>query len=137
MKIMSFNCRGLAGAHKKFALKRVVFIEHPNFMLLQETLGVGEEVKTSLERLLPGWSFTTVDALGRSGGLATGWNSHKVQVLNSWGLDYGIGITFFLPTLNETVHLLNIYGPYLNRKPYWDTLLKKSFFNELLILGGI
>jgi exonuclease III len=95
MKIMSFNCRGLAGAHKKSALKRVVYTEHPDILLLQETLGVGEEVKTSLERLLPGWVFTTVDASGRSGGLATGWNSQKVQVLNSWGLDSGIGITVF------------------------------------------
>jgi hypothetical protein len=68
--------------------------------------------------------------------LATGWNSHKVQVLNSWGLDSGLGITFFLPSLKETVHLLNIYGPYLNRKPFWDTLFKKYVFKELLILGG-
>lgn len=79
----------------------MVITEHPNFALLQETLGTGEEVKTSLEHLLPGWSFTTIDALGRSGGLATGWNSYKVQVLDFWGLDSnldsGLGITFFLP----------------------------------------
>jgi exonuclease III len=93
MKIMSFNCRGLAGALKKPALKRVVTTEHPDVLLLQETMGVGDEIKTSLELLLPGWVFTTVDALGRSGGLATGWNSHNVQVLNSWGLDSGLGIT--------------------------------------------
>jgi len=42
----------------------------------------------------------------------------------------------FLPALKETVHLLNIYGPYLNKKPFWETLIKKLFFNELLILGG-
>ena len=99
-------------------------------------MGTGEEVKIGLEHLLPGWSFTTVDAIGRSGGLATGWNSQKVQVLNTWGLDSGLGITFLLPELNEKVHLLNIYEPYLNGKPFWDTLLKKSFFKDLLILGG-
>lgn len=96
MKIMSFNCRGLVGAHKKSALKRVVITEHPNFALLQETLGTGEEVKTSLEHLLPGWSFTTIDALGRSGGLATGWNSYKVQVIDFWGLDSDLCLKKFV-----------------------------------------
>ena len=134
---MSFNCRGFTRAHKKYSLKRVVSIEHPDFLLLQETLGTREEVKARMENLLPRWSFTTVDALGRSGGLAIGWNSQKIQVLNTWGLDSSIGITFLLPTLKETVHLLNIYGPYMNRKPLSNTLLNKSFFKDLLILGGI
>jgi exonuclease III len=93
MKIMSFNCRGLVGALKKPSLKRVVTTEHPDVLLLQETMGVGDEIKTCLELMLLGWVFTTVDALGRSGGLAKGWNSHNVQVLNSSGLDSGLGIT--------------------------------------------
>jgi hypothetical protein len=38
--------------------------------------------------------------------------------------------------LKEAVHILNIYGPYQNKKPFWESLLKKSFFQELLILGG-
>jgi len=45
MNIMSYNCKGLAGAHKKYSLKRVVYTEHPEFLLLQETLGVPQEVK--------------------------------------------------------------------------------------------
>jgi hypothetical protein len=69
MKCMSFNCRGLVGSLKKPALKRVIFSEHPDVLLLQETLGEGEEVKSRLELLLPGWKFETLDALGRSGGL--------------------------------------------------------------------
>ena len=48
MKIMSFNCRGMAGPHKRSALNRVVSLEHPNISLLQETLGVGEVVKDRL-----------------------------------------------------------------------------------------
>jgi exonuclease III len=49
MKCMSFNCRGLVGPLKKPALKRVICSEHPDVLLLQETLGEGEEVKTRLE----------------------------------------------------------------------------------------
>lgn len=80
---MSFNCRGLAGALKKLSLKRVISSEHPDILLLQETMGIGEEVKSCLEQLLPGWKFETLDALGRSGGWATGWNTQKIQVLNT------------------------------------------------------
>jgi exonuclease III len=135
VKIMSFNCRGLVGALKKPALKRVIATEHPDVLLLQETMGVVEEVKFNLELLLPGWKFITVDAMGRSGGLAIGWNSHNIQVINTWALDSGLGISVLAPDLKDVIHILNIYGPYQNKKPFWDSLLSKSFFKELLILG--
>ena len=44
MKIMSFNCRGLAGPGKNTALMRVLSLEHPDVLMLQETLGVGEVI---------------------------------------------------------------------------------------------
>jgi hypothetical protein len=88
-------------------------------------MGVGDEVKTSLELLLPGWVFITVDAMGRSCGLATGWNSHNIQVLNTWGLDSRLGITVLTPELKEAVHILNIYGPYQNKKLF-GTLFSKN-----------
>ena len=45
MKIMSFNCRGLVGPLKRPALRWVVDLEHPDVIMLQETLGVGDVVK--------------------------------------------------------------------------------------------
>ena len=49
MKIMSFNCRGLDGPQKRSALRRVVDLDCPDILLLQETLGAGEEIKFRLE----------------------------------------------------------------------------------------
>jgi len=83
MKIMSFNFRGLAGSLKKSALKRVILTEHLDSLLLQEMMGVGEEVKSSIKHLLPRCKFEMVDALGRSGGFAIGWNTHTIQIINS------------------------------------------------------
>ena len=40
MKILSFNCRGLAGPHKISSLRRVVFLEHPYIIILQEILAL-------------------------------------------------------------------------------------------------
>ena len=64
MKILSFNCRGLAGPGKKSAFIRVLILEHPDVILLQETLGVGDVIKNCLESWMPGWSFITLDVKG-------------------------------------------------------------------------
>jgi hypothetical protein len=42
------------------------------------------------------WNFIGVDSKGRSGGLAMGWNTRTVKILNSWGFDSGIGINIIL-----------------------------------------
>ena len=95
MKLMSFNCRGLAGPGKKSALIRVLTLEHPDVIILQETLGAGEVIQGKLESWLPGWSFVTLDAKGRSGGLAVGWINSSVKMINSWGSEAVLGVEFF------------------------------------------
>jgi len=123
MKIMSFNCRGLAGPIKKSAFRRVLTLEHPDVILLQETLGIGDEIKTRLECWLPGWVFVTLDVRGRSGGLAVGWNERHVKMLNSWGMESAIGMHFLGLEPGENFTVVNIYGPYINRIPLWESLL--------------
>ena len=55
MKIMSFNCQGLVGPLKRPTLHRVVDLEHPDVMLLQENLGVSDVIKEKLESWFLGW----------------------------------------------------------------------------------
>ena len=92
MKLVSFNCRGLVGPHKRSTLKRVVFLECTDIIILQETSGIGEVVKTRLESWFVGWTFETLDVRGHSGGLAIGSNDRIVKVLNLWGSESDIGI---------------------------------------------
>ena len=61
MMILSFNCRGLVGPHKRSALQQVVEIDQREIILLHETLGDGLEVKTKLESWFGGWCFETLD----------------------------------------------------------------------------
>ena len=72
MTIMSFNCRGLVGPHKRSTLKRVVVLECLDIILLQETMGVGEVVKARLESWFASWNFETLDVRGHFGGLDFG-----------------------------------------------------------------
>ena len=137
MKILSFNCRGLAGPLKKSAFKRVVALGHPDVILLQETLGIGEVVKDRLASWLPGWDFVTMDVRGHSGGLAVGWNTLSISLTNAWGLNSVLGVDLKSVELGFSVTVFNVYGPYLNRVPFWDGLFQHSFMNrESVIIGG-
>ena len=134
---MSFNCRGLAGPLKKPTLCRVVELEHPDVMLLQENLGVGEVIKAKLESWFLGWQFVTLDVRGRSGGLAMGWNTRTVKALNIWGLDSVLGMTLQGLEQGAPMDVFNIYGPYLNRIPFWENIFNLDMFRgDMVIIGG-
>ena len=137
MKVMSFNCRGLASPLKKSSLRRLVELNQPDVILLQETLGCSEEVVRVLETLLSGWKFVAVDARGRSGGLASGWKVQSCRCDCSWGIYSGVGLLVWDSELGKALTILNIYGPYLNRASFWDTLFNLDLFEDTdVILGG-
>ena len=73
MILLSFNCRGLASQPKKLAFRNLISQYNPDILMLQETLGKGEEIIAFLSKSMPGWLFRAIDADGRSGGLVTGF----------------------------------------------------------------
>ena len=109
MKILSFNCRGLASSHKKSSLKRLVESTRPDVLMLQETLGDNSQVKVLLENLLPGWEFEALDARGRSGGLATGWRTRGSRCVNLFGVESGLGVQLFSEEIGKVLTVVNIY----------------------------
>ena len=92
MKLLSFNCRGLAGPHKKVALHRLVESSQPDILLLQETMGEEATIVPWLRALSKNWDFVGLDAIGRSGGVVTSWNTNTIKVENYWGFDCGLGV---------------------------------------------
>jgi len=137
MKIMSFNCRGLAGPKKKSAFMRVLTLEHPDVILLQETFGLGDVIKEKLESWLGGWSFVTLDVRGRSGGLAVGWKLNVAKLITSWGMNSVLGVELLSSDLGSSITVINIYGPYVNRIPFWDSILQDPLFGgDSVVVGG-
>jgi len=118
MTILSFNCCGLANPSKKLSLQRLVDLNSPDAILLQETLGVSETMVKDLESLFPGWMFAAVDARGHSGGLATRWLKNTCNFEIFWGFESGIGPTFFSSWMWRNVTIINVYGPYQDRQRY-------------------
>jgi hypothetical protein len=61
MKLLSFNCRGVASPSKKISLHRLVESTQSNIQMLHETLGDALLVVPLLEKLFKGWNFIRLD----------------------------------------------------------------------------
>jgi len=115
----------------------VIDNEHPDVLMLQETLGEVDAIKNKLEGMLPGWVFECLDVRGRSGGLATGWNPKSIKMGNVWGMESVLGCSLSSTDIGEEITLLNTYGPYQDRIPFWENLFKKDCFKgNSVIIGG-
>ena len=72
MIFLSFNYRGLASQPKNLAFRELIRSQNPDVIMLQETLGKGDEVISVLSKLIPGWVFHALDVTGRSGAVVLG-----------------------------------------------------------------
>jgi len=55
------------------SLKILIEVLNPSIIFLQEIMIDGEKVINELSRILKGWDFFFIDALGRSRGNIIGW----------------------------------------------------------------
>jgi hypothetical protein len=105
-------------------------------MLLQETMGDEALVVSWLKVGFKNWDFVGLDANGRSGGVALGWNTMRIKFSTTWGFDSGLGALVQEVGSDKEYEILNVYGPYQDRSPFWEALARKSFFSHSnLILG--
>ena len=59
--------------------------QNPDIVLLQETLGKGDDVISSICKLILDWDFYALDAVGRLGGVVTSFNPKKFRYVSSRG----------------------------------------------------
>jgi len=76
--------------------------------------------------MFKGWCFSTLDVKGRSRGLVTVWNPPKLKVTNQWSLDLGLDMDITSQDIGLMFLAVKIYGPFLKRVTFWDSLLWKS-----------
>jgi hypothetical protein len=100
---------------KKISLKRLIEINQPNIICLQETMGVGIEVITLLEKLLKSWNFSRIGFKFLWSGSKefffpwVKWESLAIpKALGGWGLK---NILLFSKALGEKyiLRLISIY----------------------------
>jgi exonuclease III len=118
MKLISFNCRGLASPQTKSALKRLVYLHQPKVVLFQETLANELSATKTLSTLFLGWDFLGLDTRGRSRGLAIGWCSRSIKLLKSWFFDSRMGIEVQVEGFGLEIKIINAYGPHIDQIPF-------------------
>eukprot|EP00253_Pinus_taeda_P010037 PITA_10037 len=95
MKIVSFNCKGLARPDKNLTLHKLILTTPIDVIFLQETLGLADSITHLLDSMFPRSTFIGLDANGRSGGLSLGYNKHSINLSNFWGGPMHIGEDMF------------------------------------------
>ena len=122
MKLLSLNRKGLESIRKKLSLKRMIQVQNPDIILLQETLGSKAEVSSCLSSISSNFSFLAQSAKGLSGGLEIGWNPSTLRFVNSWGASFSMGLEIFWEEANLLLNVIKIYGPYNNRVAFWESV---------------
>ncbi len=108
MKFLSQNLRGLNNPQKQYALKRCIFQEKVDCVLIQETKMSSSNFSRLVGHIWLGVAFMHVDVDGASGGIATMWNPCSMIGFELWK-DNNFLITEF-QTSNERWGLINIYA---------------------------
>ncbi|GLT92076.1 hypothetical protein SLE2022_099330 [Rubroshorea leprosula] len=112
MKFLSFNVRGLGGMVKRKEMDRLVRIEKPGFLFLQQTKL--EKVDDRLCRSM--WNSDVCDWImkesrGASRGLLCVWDKMKFVKKGEFTSDGFLGIIGECESTKEKCHLMNVYAP--------------------------
>lgn len=118
MKCLSFNCKGLASTPGKLAMQSLIETDPIDIIMLQETLGNTDSIEQSLLTIRPRWQFHALDAIGRAGGLAIGYNPQTIKVSATLGGMGFICMDLLSTELGETLRIINVYGPCQRREQF-------------------
>jgi len=78
--------------------------------------------------------FSYINAIGRFEGNIIEWEKKSFTCTNSWAFSSGLGSSLFSLDLEKEITLLNIYGPYMERLEYWDTIFSSEWFQKGLVI---
>ena len=130
------NIHGVGGAQKLLALRRVCENVRPDILLIQETMVSSDKAIDVFSKVLGNWYMSAVDATGLSGGLLSAWNPLKAnfEVFKSVA---GIILQGRLLNGLQEINILNCYGPYHHRIPFWNLIRTGGILKTSgLIIGG-
>jgi len=75
--------------------------------------------------------------MGRSGGLAFGFNPSTIRLVSSWGGHGFLGADIISIEIGLPLRIINIYGPCHQRENFWRKLLSCNILSlDNIIIGG-
>jgi hypothetical protein len=88
-------------------------------ILLQETLVDEEKARKFMVKFVPNWYIYAVNSVGNSSGLLAAWDPEKLSLVPSL-CGGGIILKGFSLENKREMCFLNVYGPCVERKIFWD-----------------
>lgn len=138
MNIISWNIRGLNGAHKQEIIRNLIRDQRPNILMIQET----KMKKDFLEKIkfINMMSGETSDAEGASGGLLTLFNTKHFRIEAIFNEGNVLLCHVHHIHSKENWFLLNLYAPNnkRGRQNYWTkvgNLVQSSNLKKGIIMG--
>eukprot|EP00253_Pinus_taeda_P010150 PITA_10150 len=118
-------------------MKRLIESKPIDIIILQETLCTADQLTRTMQALTPGWNYSAIDAVGRSGRLAISINPRSIMVDSTWGGARFLGIDIFSADLGMNLKVVNVYAPCSQRESFLQHLLHLSMINEdRVVIGG-
>ena len=109
MKIISWNIRGLNGAHKHEIIRNMIRDQRPNILMIQETKTKKESLgKVKFSNIMSGEAS---DSEGASRGLLTLFNNKHFRVESKFSDGNILFYRVYHIQSNESWFLLNLYAP--------------------------
>ncbi|GKV39565.1 hypothetical protein SLEP1_g47323 [Rubroshorea leprosula] len=124
-QVLSFNVKGLGSTLKRKEVEKLVRLEKPDFLFVQETKL--EEIDEGLCKMVwysTGFEWVVKGSIGASGGLLCVWDRMRFTKLGQFTGDAYLGIKGLWGVKKELCYLVNVYAP-TNRKKkaeLWEEL---------------
>jgi exonuclease III len=142
MQYVSWNCRGLGSKMKEEALRDLVRLENPEVLLIQETKLEEKDLLRISQSFWKKGPGKAVSARGASGGLATFWDSSKLELVEEFDTMHWIYTKLNHKGSDHQVSLFNLYVPVLinEKKDCWDSLrlfLNSHHTKNIVVAGDL
>ena len=111
MQFVSWNCRGLGSSLKEEAIRDLVRVLRSEVLLIQETKMEEEALlraRNSFWKKGPGRAVST---RGASGGLATFWDSAKLDLVEEEGTTHWLFTKLYHKDSGHFVSIFDLYVP--------------------------
>jgi hypothetical protein len=136
MLFLSLNLRGTGGTLKLAFVPHVLDRTHPDIVFLQETSVHTQKARTFMHVFRPTWVSCVVNSVGNLGGLLVTWDPN-IFYLDPYLSCGGILLTGNCIASKREISLLNIYGPCMEQKIFWNLVADPGLLlHKNLIIAG-
>jgi len=111
MKLVSWNCRGLGSKDKKEAMGKLVRLEKPQILLVQETKLREQEALQEMQQIWKKSNEMEISVRGASRGIFILWNSSIFQLEGRFKATHWMMVKLAHLPMDMSFHIFNVYMP--------------------------